>query len=237
MLHAARWKYRTQKWRKNRHLSTTAQLCWAESSQLRHVSTISNRQQYLPHISSQYGELRPTSGWDLLASLGHSSKFQRVSRLGSVTARHSSSGRQPNCGAEHRTPPIFGRAAITLGIGPDSSFEYVLIVNNVVGIYLFSMAGKTNLQTYFKPSHRRVSLWLDILSPSCCCCCYFCCYRQTCRTYTLRSSMLTVIKTSSKWEMRSPSTTLHGYRIRRRYNLLILLSFIFRPAALCRWAQ
>jgi len=29
-----------------------------------------------------------------------------------------SSGRQPNCGTEHRAPPIFGRAAITLGIGP-----------------------------------------------------------------------------------------------------------------------
>jgi len=49
----------------------------------------------LPHIS-QYGELRPASGWDLLASLGYPSTFQRVSRLGRVTARHSSSGRQPN---------------------------------------------------------------------------------------------------------------------------------------------
>ena len=29
-----------------------------------------------------------------------------------------SSGRQPNCGVEQRAPPIFGRAAITLGIGP-----------------------------------------------------------------------------------------------------------------------
>jgi len=38
--------------------------------------------------------LGPTSGWDLLASLGHPCKFQRVSRLGSITARHSSSGRQ-----------------------------------------------------------------------------------------------------------------------------------------------
>jgi len=37
----------------------------------------------------------PTSGWDLLASLRHPCKFQRVLRLGSVTARHSSSGRQP----------------------------------------------------------------------------------------------------------------------------------------------
>jgi len=34
------------------------------------------------------------------------------------TARHSSSGRQPNCGIEQRAPAIFGRAAITLGIGP-----------------------------------------------------------------------------------------------------------------------
>ena len=42
------------------------------------------KQQELPHTSSQYGELRPTSGY-LLASLGHRSKFQRVSRLGSVT--------------------------------------------------------------------------------------------------------------------------------------------------------
>jgi len=49
-----------------------------------------------------YGEVRPTGGWDLLASLGHPSKFRRVSRLGSVTARHSSSGRQPNFAALNR---------------------------------------------------------------------------------------------------------------------------------------
>jgi len=54
------------------------------------------KQQYLPHMPLQYGELRPTSDWDRLVSLGHPSKFQRVSRLGSVTARHSTSGRQPN---------------------------------------------------------------------------------------------------------------------------------------------
>ena len=39
-------------------------------------------------MSLQYGKLRPTSGWDPSGSLGHPSKFQRVSRLGSVTARH-----------------------------------------------------------------------------------------------------------------------------------------------------
>jgi len=45
---------------------------------------------------------RPTNGGDLLASVGHPCKFQRLSRLGSVTARHSSSGRQPNFAASNR---------------------------------------------------------------------------------------------------------------------------------------
>ena len=43
--------------------------------------------------------------WDTPAN------FNGGSRLGSVTA-------QPNCGVEQRAPPVFGRAAITLGIGP-----------------------------------------------------------------------------------------------------------------------
>jgi len=47
-------------------------------------------------MSPQYGELRPTSGWHQFGSLGHPYKFQRVSRLGSITAWYSSSERQPN---------------------------------------------------------------------------------------------------------------------------------------------
>jgi len=54
------------------------------------------KHQYLPQMYSKYGEHRPNSRWDLLASLGLPCKFQRVSRLGSITARHCSSGRQPN---------------------------------------------------------------------------------------------------------------------------------------------
>ena len=72
---------------KNCHLRTITQLCQTISSQLRHVSTIGKilvKQQYLPHMSLQYGELRPTSGWELFVSLGHPSKFQRVSRLGTL---------------------------------------------------------------------------------------------------------------------------------------------------------
>ena len=91
LLQAAHWKHRTQKSAKNRHLGTIAQLCRAISLQLRHISTIEKKlvkQQYVLHMSPQYGELRATSGWDRLTSLGNPCKFQLVSRLGSVTARH-----------------------------------------------------------------------------------------------------------------------------------------------------
>jgi len=47
---------------KNRHLGTIAQLCRAIASQIRHLSTIGKKlvnQQYLFHMSSQYGKLGP----------------------------------------------------------------------------------------------------------------------------------------------------------------------------------
>jgi len=89
---------------KLRHLGTIAQICRAISSQRRHIDNRKKpvKQQYLPHVSLQSGELRPTSDWDLLASLRHPSKFQRVLRLGSVTTRHSIRGRQPNFAALNR---------------------------------------------------------------------------------------------------------------------------------------
>jgi len=54
------------------------------------------KQQYLLHMSSQYGELWPTNGWDRLATLGYPSKFKRVSRLSFATAPTSLNGSQPN---------------------------------------------------------------------------------------------------------------------------------------------
>ena len=41
--------------------------------------------------------------------------------LPALYGSYAHGGRQPNCGVEHRAPPIIGRAAITLGIGPHSS--------------------------------------------------------------------------------------------------------------------
>jgi len=66
---------------KNRHLGTIAQLCRAMSSQLRQVSTIgknllsSNMSSTCPHNMVNFSPLA-------------AEKFQRVSRLGSVSARH-----------------------------------------------------------------------------------------------------------------------------------------------------
>jgi len=60
------------------------------------------KQQYLIHMSPQYGKLRPTSGWDSFGSLQHPSRFQQVSRLGIVTAWHSCSWHQPNFAALNR---------------------------------------------------------------------------------------------------------------------------------------
>jgi len=54
------------------------------------------KQQYLLRVFSQYGELRPSRGWDRFESLGHRSKFQWVSRFTFVTALTSLIGGQPN---------------------------------------------------------------------------------------------------------------------------------------------
>ena len=105
VLHAARWKYRTQKWRKKspsgRHPTTLSGYIFATNAYIDNRNKFV-KQQYLLHMSPQYGELRPTSGWDHFGSLGHPSYFKLLPLLGSITARQSSSGRQPNFAALNR---------------------------------------------------------------------------------------------------------------------------------------
>ena len=79
---------------KNRHLGTIAQLCRAISSQLRHVSTIgqknllsSNTSSTCPDNMVNFGPLTAEIGSGVWGT-GHPYKFQRVLHLGSVTARH-----------------------------------------------------------------------------------------------------------------------------------------------------
>jgi len=92
VLHAARWTYRTQK--KPPKIAIWWQLHNFVGLYLRNWGTYRQsekklvKQQYLLHMSSQYGELRPTNRWDRLTSLGHPCKFQLVLHLGSITAQH-----------------------------------------------------------------------------------------------------------------------------------------------------
>jgi len=84
---------------KNRHLGTIAQLCQAESSQLRHVSTIgkkqlsSNMSSTCPYNMANFG---PLAAEIVSFVWGTPANFNELSRIGSVTARHSASGRQSN---------------------------------------------------------------------------------------------------------------------------------------------
>jgi len=92
VLRAARWKCRSQKIAKNSsfsHHRTTR----AVSSQLWYISTIGKKlvkQQYLLHMSSQYGECWPTNDWDRFTSLGHLSNFNGFHVLASLLKRRRS---------------------------------------------------------------------------------------------------------------------------------------------------
>jgi len=104
VLHAARWKYRTQKIAKN--LSSAHHRTTLSGDIFATKACVDNRKKNLlnSNISStcfhNYGELRPIGGWDRFTNLRHPSKFQWVSGLGFViliTAPTSLNGGQTHC--------------------------------------------------------------------------------------------------------------------------------------------
>ena len=64
-------------------------------------------------VSLDWGTPAHFNGFGVLAALLHGILVVGVIKL---------------CGVEQRAPPIFGRATITLGIGPHSSFFYLLSI-------------------------------------------------------------------------------------------------------------
>jgi len=104
VLHAARRKYRTQKWcKKNRHLRTTAQLCRAISSQLRHVSTIGKKTMVnfgplvAEIVSLVWGTPANFSGFRVLAALLHSTLLVGSSQTAALNrGRHLYSAGRPS---------------------------------------------------------------------------------------------------------------------------------------------
>jgi len=86
VLHAARWKCRSQKiaknWPSGHHRTTLSGYIFPTDA------CINNRkktcQAYVLHMFPQYGVLRPTNGWDRFRSLGHPCKFHRVRVLAAL---------------------------------------------------------------------------------------------------------------------------------------------------------
>ena len=111
----------------NHHLGTIAQFCRAISLQLRHVSTIekkllsSNISCTCPHNMVNFDPLAAEIDavvWGTPANFNGFASWQRYYTALQYWASAIL------CGVEQRAPPIFGRAAITLGIGPHSSCHY-----------------------------------------------------------------------------------------------------------------
>ena len=110
MLHAARWKCRTQKIAKNspsgHHRTTLSGYVFATKACIdnRKITCFLlkiNTSSTCPHNMVNFGPLTAEIGSGVWGT-PHPCKFHRVSRLGSATARHSSSGRQPNFAALNR---------------------------------------------------------------------------------------------------------------------------------------
>jgi len=115
---------------KNRHLSTIAQLRRAISLQLRQgMYRQSEKNLLCSNISSRcldnmvnFGRLAAEIGPVVWGTPANFNGFRRfASREPYCTALWYSASAKL-CGVEQRAPPMFGRAAITLGIGPHSSY-------------------------------------------------------------------------------------------------------------------
>jgi len=107
VLHAARWKCRTQKSAKIHYLGTIAQLCRAISLQLSHLSTIGKKtfkHQCLPHTHwrlTSVGEFeaprRISTVFCVLAALLHGTRVEGVSRFAALNRwRHLHSAGRPS---------------------------------------------------------------------------------------------------------------------------------------------
>ena len=111
--------------RKN-HFGNIAQLCWAISSELRHLSTIgknllnSNTSFTCPDNMVNFGLLAAE-----IVSLvwGTPANFSRFCVLAALLHGTLVVGVSQTLRRWTETQPIFGRAAITLGIGPHSSIN------------------------------------------------------------------------------------------------------------------
>ena len=115
-------------------LGTITQLCLAIYSQLRRVSTVrenllnSNVSPTCPQNMVYFGLLVAEICWRVWGTPAHFIRFRVLAVLlhGILVVGVSQTG------VEQTAPPIFGRAAITLGVAPHSSCRFMLLMNFAV---------------------------------------------------------------------------------------------------------
>ena len=131
VLHAARWKYRTQKIAKNSPSAHRRTTCRDASSQPRHVSIIgkklsnSNSSSTCPHNMVNFGQLTAGIGSGAWCTPANFNGFRVLAALlhGTLVLGVSQTLRRWK-----RAPLIFGRAAIMLGIGPHKLFRSFSVI-------------------------------------------------------------------------------------------------------------
>jgi len=141
---------------KNRHLGTLARICRTVSSTI--VKKLV-KHQYVRYTTWQYGELRPTNGWDRFGSLGHPCKFQRVSCLGSVTARNFCSGHQPNFAALNR-----GRHLYSAGRPSRWALAHILVKHLYLQFFYWIYFTAVYYRIITKPIYGLVKINEDIVT-------------------------------------------------------------------------
>ena len=129
MQRAVRWKCRTQRIAKKspsgHHRITSSGYIFATKARIdnRKKNLLSsNTSSTCPHNILNFGPITAEIG---LPCLGHLCKFQRVSRLGSVTAWHSS-GCQPNFAALNKGPALIRQGGHHVGHWPTFLVSYDL---------------------------------------------------------------------------------------------------------------
>ena len=107
VLRAAHWKYRMQKshqkLQSGHHRTTLSGYMFATKAHIDNRKKKLVKQQYLVHMSPQYGELRPTSGWDRFGSLTNFNGFCVLAALlhGTVVVGFSQTLRRSTEGATY----------------------------------------------------------------------------------------------------------------------------------------
>jgi len=143
---------------KIRHLRTIAQFCRALSLQLKHVSTIgknllnSSISPTCPHNMVNFGPLVAEIGWQVWVTPANVNGF----RVLAASLHGTRSERQLDCSVEQRAPPIFGRLAMTLGIGSHSSYIFISLYHMFgCNQYFLLLCSKNSLFVLFTFSKLR----------------------------------------------------------------------------------